>query len=53
MTQTYTEDVVIDGSSDVTQLTVQGHSAQTEPLQIWEDSAGTDLAQVAEDRSPS
>ena len=49
MTQTYTEEVVIDGSSDVTQLTVQGHSAQTEPLQIWEDSAGTDLAQVAED----
>jgi hypothetical protein len=51
MTQTYTEDVVIDGSSDVTQLTVQGNSTQTEPLQVWEDSAGTDLLRITDDGS--
>jgi hypothetical protein len=49
MTQTYTEDVLIDGSQDTTQLTVQGHSTQDDPLQVWEDSSGDELAQVTGD----
>jgi hypothetical protein len=49
MTQTYNEEVVIDGSADETQLTVQGHSTQNEPLQTWEDSAGDPLAKVTGD----
>lgn len=48
-TQTYTDDVIIDGSENEVQLTVQGHSTQTNPLQVWEDSAGNTLAQVEED----
>jgi hypothetical protein len=30
----------VDGREDTTQLRVQGHSTQTEPLQTWEDSSG-------------
>lgn len=46
MTETFNEDVLIDGSEDVTQLRVQGHSTQLEPLQNWEDAAGEPLARV-------
>jgi|GEM_PF-1592045 len=49
MTQTYTEDVIIDGTEDEVQLVVQGHSTQTEPLQEWQDSGGNTLAQISED----
>lgn len=49
MTQTYTEDVIIDGTEDEVQLVVQGHSTQTEPLQEWQDSGGNALAQISED----
>ncbi len=47
MTQTFNENVVIDGQADETQLTVQGHSSQDEALQVWEDSGGNDLARVS------
>jgi hypothetical protein len=30
----------VDGREDTTQLRVQGHSTQSEPLQTWEDSSG-------------
>ena len=49
MTQTYNENVVINGSSDDVQLTVEGHSTQTEPLQQWQDSSQNVMAQVTED----
>lgn len=49
MTEIFNENVVIDGSSDVVQLQVQGHTTQTEPLQDWEDSSGTSLARVTGD----
>ena len=49
MTQTYNENVIINGSSDDVQLTVEGDSAQTEPLQQWQDSSQNVLAQVTED----
>ena len=39
---------VIDGDDDEIQLRVQGHTTQTNPLQTWEDSAATVLAQVDE-----
>lgn len=39
-------DVLIDGNSNVEQLAVQGHTTQTAPLQTWENSSGTVLAQV-------
>lgn len=48
-TQQYTDDVIIDGSQDEVQLTVQGNSSQTNPLQEWQNSAGATLAQIAED----
>jgi len=49
MTQTFTQDVLVDGSQDTTQLRVQGHTTQTDPLQTWEDSAGDPLAQMTDD----
>jgi hypothetical protein len=55
MTQTFNEEVVIndnlvvDGTADETQVTVQGHSTQTEALQAWEDNAGDPLAKVTGD----
>jgi hypothetical protein len=50
MTQTtFTDNVLIDGSQDIKQLRVQGHTTQTQPLQTWEDSAGSTLAQVTGD----
>lgn len=51
MTQTFNENVLVDGSQDVQQLRVQGHTAQTEALQTWEDSTGMVQAQVAADGS--
>lgn len=45
----FTDAVEIQGSQDVTQLRVLGHSTQTAPLQTWETSAGGVLGQVAAD----
>jgi len=50
MTQTtFTDNVLVDGSQDTTQLRVQGHTTQTQPLQTWENSAGTPQARVSGD----
>lgn len=49
MTETFIQDVLIDGNQDTEQLRVQGNTQQTEPLQTWEDSAGSVLAQVTGD----
>jgi len=50
MTQTtFTDNVLIDGSQDTKQLRVQAHTAHTQPIQTWEDSNGTALAQVTGD----
>lgn len=50
MTQTnFTDNVFIDGSQDIKQLRVQGHTTQTNALQTWEDSAGNISAQVTGD----
>jgi hypothetical protein len=55
MTQTYNEEVVIndnlvvDGIADETQVKVQGHSTQSNPLQSWQDSAGTPQVEVTGD----
>jgi hypothetical protein len=45
---TMTGALFIDGSSNVVQLTVQGHSTQTANLQEWQNSAGTVLTAVDE-----
>jgi hypothetical protein len=49
MTQTFTQDVFVDGTQDAEQLRVQGHTTQTDPLQTWENSAGDPLAQISGD----
>lgn len=50
MTQTdFTDNVVIDGSRDIEQLTVQGHTTQTQPLQAWRDSTNQLLVQITGD----
>ncbi len=50
MTQTtFTDNVLVDGSQDTTQLRVQGHTTQLQPLQTWENSAGTPQARVSGD----
>lgn len=50
MTQTtFTDNVLIEGSQDIEQLRVQGHSSQAEPLQTWENSAGDIQAMVSAD----
>jgi hypothetical protein len=50
MTQTnFTDNVFIDGSQDIKQLRVQGHTTQNQQLQTWEDSAGNIQAQVTGD----
>ena len=43
--ETFNE-TLIDGDEDITQLRVQGHTTQTDPLQTWEKSDATALAQV-------
>jgi hypothetical protein len=50
MTQTtYNDNVYVDGSRDITQLTVEGHSTQNQPLEEWKNSAGSTLAQMTGD----
>jgi hypothetical protein len=50
MTQAiFTDDVLVDGSRDVNQLRVQGHTTQTNMLQTWENSANNVMAQVTGD----
>src|SRR5512145_291722 len=49
MTQTFNENVLVDGSQDIEQLRVQGNIQQTESLQTWEASGGSVLAQVTGD----
>jgi hypothetical protein len=36
----------IDAATDEVQFTIQGHSTQTNELQVWETSAGTDVMTV-------
>ncbi|MBL8160966.1 MAG: hypothetical protein JNJ61_03205 [Anaerolineae bacterium] len=50
MTQTtFTDNVLIDGSQDIKQLRVQGHTTQNQALQTWENSAGDTVVQVSGD----
>lgn len=49
MTQTFVDNVLIDGAQDTDQLRVQGHSTQTQSLQTWETSAATLLAEMTGD----
>ncbi len=44
---TFTVGQAINGSSNITQLAVRGHSTQTDPIFLVENSAGTDLFTVA------
>ncbi|MBL8133842.1 MAG: hypothetical protein JNL42_18415 [Anaerolineae bacterium] len=46
MAQIFDEQVFVDGSADEVQVRVQGHSAQSEPLQTWEDSTGAELVRI-------
>lgn len=43
---TMTGALVIDGSADVIQSTVQAHSTQTSALAVWETSAGVDIVRI-------
>ncbi len=45
----YTDNVVIEGSRDLTQLRVEGTAGQTKPLQQWQDDADSVKAQVTHD----
>lgn len=38
--------LTVDGSADVAQLVIQGHSTQTSALQEWQNSGGTQVAKV-------
>jgi hypothetical protein len=49
MTEYFDENVEIQGNQDVTQLLVQGHTSQSQPLQEWQNSAGDPLARVTND----
>lgn len=49
MTQTFVDNVLIDGVQDTDQLRVQGHSVQIQSLQTWETSAATVLAEMTGD----
>lgn len=49
MTQTFNDNVVIEGSQDIDQLRVQGHTTQTQSLQTWENSASSVLAEMTSD----
>lgn len=46
MTQTFNEKLVVQGAEDTSQLQVQAHSTQTQPLQQWLSHTGTVQAQV-------
>ena len=43
---TFTGATMVDGAADAVQFTVQGNATQTADLQVWENSAGTDLLRV-------
>jgi hypothetical protein len=45
----FTDNVRIDGSRDIAQLAVEGNATQTQPLQTWQNSAGSVLSQVTGD----
>ena len=47
--ETFTDAVVVDGSQDITQLRVQAHSTQNQPLQTWENNAGNPLVRLNSD----
>jgi hypothetical protein len=44
---TVTDNVLIDGAADANQLTVQGYTTNTNSLQVWEQSDGTDVATMS------
>jgi hypothetical protein len=44
---TVADNTVIDGASDAAQITVQGYTTQTNALQIWEQSDGTDVGSIS------
>lgn len=44
---TIADNTLIDGAADAIQLTVQGYTTQTNVLQTWETSAGTDVATMS------
>ncbi len=44
---TITDNVLIDGQADANQLTVQGYTTNTNSLQVWEQSDGTDVATMS------
>ena len=46
-TLTLEDDTLIDGAADANQLTVQGYTTQTNSLQVWEQSDGTDVATMS------
>jgi hypothetical protein len=46
---TFNDNVMVDGSQDIQQLRVQGHSTQNQPLQTWETSAGAVQSQISGD----
>lgn len=48
-TETFTDDVIIDGSQDEVQLQVQGNNPQNEALQEWQDYNGNPLARITAD----
>lgn len=39
----------VNGQEDTTQLIVQGHTTQNQPLQSWQDVGGNPLAQISAD----
>jgi hypothetical protein len=48
-TTKFTDAVEIEGSQDTTQLKIQDHTSQTEPLQSWEDRSGNTLSRITGD----
>jgi microcystin-dependent protein len=48
-TEIFTDDVLIQGSEDEVQLTVQGTTGQTDPLQAWKNSSGDEQARITAD----
>jgi hypothetical protein len=47
--ETFNDAVEINGSQDIPQLTVSGAPDQSQPIQVWQDSNGATLAQLAAD----
>jgi hypothetical protein len=48
-TFTFVDDLMLDGQADANQLTIQGYTTQTNSLQVWEQSDGTDVATMSND----